>query len=82
MRAPNLDTALIGNWDQKLDRMLLETPQENVTSFSGVPTWVLVLIRKILEVKQVDNILDIWPNLELFAHGGVAFEPYRGLFKE
>ena len=82
MRAPNLDTALIGDWDRKLERMLLETPQENVTSFSGVPTWVSVLIRKILEVKQVDNILDIWPNLELFAHGGVAFDPYRELFKE
>ena len=82
MRAPNLETALIGDWDQKLERMLLETPQENVTSFSGVPTWVLVLIRKVLEVKQVDNILEIWPNLELFAHGGVSFEPYRELFKE
>jgi len=82
MRAPNLDTALIGDWDQKIERMLLETPQENITSFSGVPTWVLVLIRKIVEVKKVDNILDIWPNLELFAHGGVAFDPYRELFKE
>ena len=82
MRAPNLDTALIGDWDKKLDRMLLETPQENVTSFSGVPTWVLVLIRKVLEIKQVDNILEVWPNLELFAHGGVAFDPYRELFKE
>lgn len=81
-RAPKLETALIAEWDKKLERMLLETPQENVTSFSGVPTWVLVLIQKMIAEKRVDNILDIWPNLELFAHGGVAFDPYREIFKE
>ncbi len=81
-RAPSIETALISDWDMKLARMLVETPQENITSFSGVPTWILVLIRKLLEVQKVDSILEIWPNLELFAHGGVSFEPYRELFKK
>ena len=81
-RAPKIKTALIENWDLKLAQMLKETPHENITSFSGVPTWTLVLIQKIVEQEGVDNILDIWPNLELVAHGGVAFDPYRELFKE
>lgn len=81
-RAPKIKTALIDDWDVKLAHMLKETPNENITSFSGVPTWTLVLIQKIVEQEGADNILDIWPNLELVAHGGVAFDPYRELFKE
>ena len=81
-RAPKIETALIDNWDEKLTRILQETPQENITSFSGVPTWTLVIIQKLIEQEKVDNILDLWPSLELFAHGGVAFDPYRELFKE
>ncbi len=81
-RAPKIQTALIENWEQKLAQILRETPNENITSFSGVPTWTLILIQKIVEQEGVDNILDVWPNLELVAHGGVAFDPYRELFKE
>ncbi len=81
-RAPKIQTALIENWELKLAQMLRETPNENITSFSRVPTWTLILIQKIVEQEGVNNILDIWPNLELVAHGGVAFDPYRELFKE
>ncbi|MDB4835487.1 GH3 auxin-responsive promoter family protein, partial [Cyclobacteriaceae bacterium] len=81
-RAPKIETALLEHWDQKIARILKETADENITSFSGVPTWTLVLIQKMIEQEQVDSILDIWPNLELVAHGGVAFDPYRQLFKE
>jgi hypothetical protein len=51
-------------------------------SIAGVPTWTIVLLRRILEIKKAKNILEVWPNLEVFFHGAVAFGPYRNLFKE
>ncbi|MFB0925701.1 MAG: GH3 auxin-responsive promoter family protein, partial [Vicingaceae bacterium] len=54
----------------------------NVSNISGVPSWTLVLLKRILELNKTDNILDIWPNLELFMHGGVNFSPYKEQFKK
>jgi hypothetical protein len=82
IRTPSLDVALMNDWDQKIERMALETSQENVTSILGVPTWTLVLINKILERTGKQNILEVWPNFEFLVHGAVAFSPYRSLFKE
>jgi hypothetical protein len=82
IRTPSLDVALMNDWDQKIERMALETSQENVTSILGVPTWTLVLIDKILEVTGKKNILEVWPNFEFLVHGAVSFSPYRGLFKD
>ena len=81
IRTPSLDVALMGDWDQKVEKMALETSQENVTSILGVPTWTLVLIEKILEITGKKSILEVWPNFEFLVHGAVAFGPYRDLFQ-
>lgn len=81
-RTPSLETALMSEWEAKIEKMARETMNENVTSIAGVPTWTVVLLRKILELKKAKNILEVWPNLEVFFHGAVAFGPYRSLFKE
>ncbi|MBN7809970.1 GH3 auxin-responsive promoter family protein [Algoriphagus sp. H41] len=81
-RTPALETALMGDWEAKIEKMARETMNENVTSIAGVPTWTVVLLRRILELKKAKHILEVWPNLEVFFHGAVAFGPYRSLFKE
>ena len=81
IRTPSLDVALMGDWDQKIEKMALETSQENVTSILGVPTWTLVLIEKILQITGKQSILEVWPNFEFLVHGAVAFGPYRDLFQ-
>jgi hypothetical protein len=81
-RTPSLETALMGEWEAKIEKMARETMNENVTSIAGVPTWTVVLLQRILELKKARHILEVWPNLEVFFHGAVAFGPYRNLFKE
>ena len=82
MRSPDLKTALHENYEEKLAQIIQKTTKRNVTNFSGVPTWTYVLIQKVLEETGKNNILEVWPNLEWYAHGGVSFEPYRDLFKK
>lgn len=82
VRTPNLETALMGEWEAKIEKMARETMNENVVSIAGVPTWTVVLLRRILELKKAKHILEVWPNLEVFFHGAVAFGPYRSLFRE
>jgi GH3 auxin-responsive promoter len=81
-RTPSLETALMSDWEAKIERMARETMNENVTSIAGVPTWTLVLLQRILELKKAKHILQVWPNLEVFFHGAVAFGPYRNLFQQ
>ncbi len=81
IRTPSAKVALIPEWEEKLDRITNITINENVTNIAGVPSWVLVLINYIVEHTGKTNILDVWPNLELFVHGGVSFAPYREQFK-
>ena len=80
VRTPSLDIALMDEWEQKIEKMAQVTANENVTSMSGVPTWTFVLLQRILEITGKKNILEVWPNIELFVHGAVAFSPYRDLF--
>jgi hypothetical protein len=82
MRTPPLKVALMDKWEEKIEKMVEVTVEENVTSMSGVPTWTYVLLKRILEVTGKSNILEVWPNLELFTHGAVAFGPYRQLFRD
>lgn len=82
IRTPNLSIALMGEWEEKLEKMAEATINENVTNMAGVPSWTLVLLKHILEKTGKDNILDIWPNLEVFVHGGVSFLPYKEHFKQ
>jgi hypothetical protein len=80
-RTPKPEVALMPNWEDKLFKMADETIHEDVRSISGVPTWTLLLIKELLRRKDTDNLLDVWPNIELFLHGGVSFEPYRSQFE-
>ena len=82
VRTPNLDIALMDEWEQKIEQMAKITGNENVTSISGVPTWTILLLQKIMELKGAKNINEVWPNLEVFFHGAVAFGPYREIFKK
>ncbi len=81
-RVPAREIALMESWDDKIEKMAHAVIKENVTSISGVPSWTLVLFRKILEITGKDNISQIWPNLELFWHGGVNFKPYRSQYEK
>ena len=82
IRTPSQEIALLDKWEEKLEKIKNETIKENVTSIAGVPSWNLVMIKYILESTHKDHLLEIWPNLELFMHGGVSFMPYREQFKK
>ncbi|MFN2127673.1 MAG: GH3 auxin-responsive promoter family protein, partial [Anaerolineales bacterium] len=82
IRTPSQEIALLDEWEEKLEKIAGETTQVNVTSIAGVPSWNLVMIKHILEVTGKSNLLEVWPNLELFIHGGVSFEPYREQFRK
>jgi hypothetical protein len=77
IRTPELSIALMDEWEDKIEKLASHTIQENVTSISGVPTWTMVLLRRILEITGKENISQVWPDLELYIHGGVSFVPYR-----
>ncbi|HEY5509912.1 MAG TPA: GH3 auxin-responsive promoter family protein [Prolixibacteraceae bacterium] len=81
-RTPPTEIALIEQFEKKIEEIAKTSIHENVTSFAGVPSWNLVLMKFILEYTGKTNLLDIWPNLELFIHGGIAFEPYREQFRK
>lgn len=81
-RTPDLSVALMPEWEEKLSKMAKITANENVTNMSGVPSWTLVLIKKILKDKGVSDLKEVWPNLELFLHGGVNFEPYVNQYQK
>jgi GH3 auxin-responsive promoter len=70
------------DFEEKLELITKSTVNENVTSISGVPSWYLVLIKQILAYTGKSNLLDVWPNLEVFFHGGISFTPYREQFKK
>lgn len=79
---PSSKTSLMSEWETKLPAIVKETITENVTSFAGVPSWMLVLMNRILEETGKTNLLEIWPNIEVYFHGGVSFEPYREQYKK
>ena len=80
--APRQETALMTEWETKMEAIINETIHENITSLVGVPSWMLVLLNKVLEKTGKDNILEVWPNLEVYFHGGVNFNPYREQYKK
>lgn len=79
-RAPEVSIALMDEWESKLEKMAISMMNENVTSLAGVPSWMLVLLKRILDKKNVKTINEIWPNLEVYFHGGVSFAPYKEQF--
>lgn len=82
IRTPELSIALMDEWEAKIEKMARHTIQEDVTSISGVPTWTLILIKRILEITGKQTLKEVWPNLELYIHGGVSFTPYRSQFQK
>jgi hypothetical protein len=82
LRTPNKDVALMPEWEAKLEKMAEQSLKENVTSITGVPSWTLVLLKHILEITGKKSIQDVWPEFEVFFHGGVSFNPYRSEYKK
>ena len=76
-RVPGKETALLPDFEEKRDRIARETLRMNITNISGVPSWMLSVLHRVLELSGKDTLDEVWPNLELFMHGGVAFTPYR-----
>lgn len=82
LRTPDLNIALMDEWESKIEKLALATINENVTSMAGVPTWLIVLLKRILEITGKKSIKEVWPSLELYLHGGVSFVPYRRQFEK
>ncbi len=79
---PSSKVSLMSEWESKMAAIINETRNENVTSFAGVPSWMLVLLNKVLAETGKESLLDIWPNLEVYFHGGVSFDPYREQYQK
>jgi len=82
VRTPSLTIALMDEWESKLELMVESTLDHDVTGLSGVPSWMLVLLRRVLEKSGKSSLDELWPNLEVFFHGGVNFEPYRHQYQD
>jgi hypothetical protein len=80
-RTPSMETALMNNWELKIDKIADETIKEDVTSIAGVPSWMCVLLEHIQRKTGKDNIHEVWPNLEVYFHGGISIHPYKEKFK-
>jgi len=81
-RTPDMSIALMDNFEEKVEKIARATIDVNVTNIAGVPTWNLVLAKRILEITGKNNLLEVWPNLEFYFHGAVNFNPYREQFKK
>ena len=82
MRIPERRVALMENWEEKLPLLVDAAIGQNVTNLSGVPSWFLTVLRRVLDKTGKTSIHEVWPNLEVFFHGGIAFEPYRQQYEE
>lgn len=81
-RIPDRKTALMSDWSRKLPRLAELSAKAHVTNLSGVPSWFLVLLKQIMKNEGVERISDVWPDLEVFFHGGISFEPYREIYRQ
>ena len=81
IRTPAAEIALIPDFEEKIEKIIQHTIHENVTNIAGVPSWNLVLLKAILDYTGKSNLLEVWPNLELFTHGGISFKPYREQYR-
>ncbi len=77
---PDFETALLADWEKKIEKMALQCIKEDVVMFAGVPTWTIVLFKRILEITGKENIRQVWPNVRTYFHGGVGFDPYVSQF--
>lgn len=82
IRVPSKEVALMSEWESKIEKIAQSTINVNVTNLSGVPSWYLVLIKRVLEITGKQTLEEVWPNLEVFFHGGVSFTPYREQYNQ
>ena len=81
-RLPSREVHLMDSWEEKINLMANQALKQDITSFSGVPSWLLLLMKKVMEKSGSDHLKEVWPNLELFMHGGVHFNPYKSHFDQ
>lgn len=81
-RVPRKQIILMDEWESKLQAIVKATAKADVTNLSGVPSWMLTLIKAILDYAGKQTLTEVWPNLELFIHGGISFEPYQACYKQ
>lgn len=81
-RFPGPELALKNNWEEKIEEISELAIKENITAIVGVPMWILAFIKKVLEKSKKKSIFEVWPNLEVFMHGGISFKPYQKIFDE
>ena len=81
IREPKPEIALISDFQEKIEAIAKSCSTKNITSFAGVPSWNLILMRKVLEYTGKNNLLEVWPDMSLFMHGGISFNPYRKQFE-
>lgn len=81
-RVPNKEIALLSDFEEKMERIARSIKDVNVTNLSGVPSWMMAVLKHTLDITGKDNICELWPNMEVFFHGGVAFTPYREQYKQ
>lgn len=79
-RLPDIRTATMKDWKEKLEKITNQSLNKNITNLSGVPSWMLLLLKNVLKKTKANNILEVWPNLELYIHGGINFSPYKNQF--
>lgn len=82
IREPKRSIALIADFNEKVEAICRELSSKDMRTFAGVPSWNMVLLSRIVEYNGANNLLDVWPNMELFVHGGISFVPYRDSYKK
>lgn len=82
IRVPSKEIALLSDFEEKMERIARSTLNKNITNISGVPSWMMAVIKRVLEITGKNSLDEVWPNLEVFFHGGVSFAPYRETYKE
>ena len=82
LRVPDKQTALLSDFEEKMERIARSTIHKNITNISGVPSWMMALIKRVLEITGAQSLDEVWPNLEVFFHGGVSFAPYRETYQQ
>ena len=82
IRVPKKEIALLSDFEEKMEKIARIAMNQNITNISGVPSWMLAVIKRVMELKGTDNLAEVWPNLEIFFHGGVAFTPYREQYQQ
>ena len=82
IRVPEKKIALLSDFEEKMEKIARVAMDKDITNISGVPSWMLAVLKRVMELKGTDNLAEVWPNLEIFFHGGVAFTPYREQYKQ